>query len=80
MLPHESILDMHENFNILTNHLVTLQKVFTNDEVNLKVIRSLLIALQPKVTVISKKNSLSKMPLAPLFCKLQEHDMELDQL
>ncbi|CAJ2661925.1 unnamed protein product [Trifolium pratense] len=80
MQPGETILDLQKRFSHLTNHLMALGKTFTNDELNLKVLRSLTRAWQPKVTAISEKKSLSKMSLAALFGKLQEHEMELDQL
>ncbi|CAJ2661921.1 unnamed protein product [Trifolium pratense] len=80
MQPGDTILDLQKRFSHLTNHLMALGKTFTNDELNLKVLRSLTRAWQPKVTAISEKKSLSKMSLAALFGKLQEHEMELDQL
>ena len=80
MQPGESILDLQKRFSHLTNHLMALGKTFTNDELNLKVLRSLTRAWQPKVTAISEKKSLSKMTSAALFGKLQEHEMELGRL
>jgi hypothetical protein len=59
---------------------MALGKTFSNDELNLKILRSLTREWQPKVTAISEKKSLSKLPLAALFGKLQEHEMELHQL
>src|ERR1044072_1536791 len=80
MKPGETILEVQKRFTLLTNHLIALGKKFTNDELNLKVLRSLTRAWQPKVTAISEKNSLSKMTLAALFGKLQEHELELGRL
>ena len=80
MQPRESILDLQKRFSHLTNHLTALGKIFTNDELNLKVLRSLTRAWQPKVTAISEKKSLSKMSLSALFGKLQEHEIELGRL
>ncbi|XP_073226919.1 uncharacterized protein [Cicer arietinum] len=80
MQPGESILDLQKRFSHLTNHLTALGKIFTNDELNLKVLRSLTRAWQPKVTAISEKKSLSKMSLSALFGKLQEHEIELGRL
>jgi hypothetical protein len=41
MQPGESILNMQKRFVHLTNHLKALGKTLTNDELNLKVLRSL---------------------------------------
>ncbi|KAF1893088.1 hypothetical protein Lal_00011161 [Lupinus albus] len=80
MRPGEKILDLQKRFTHLTNHLVALGKVLLNSDLNLKVLRSLPRTWQPKVTSISEKKSLSKMSLAALFGKLQEHELELSQL
>ncbi|KAK2403254.1 hypothetical protein QL285_052708 [Trifolium repens] len=61
MQPGESILNLQKRFVHLTNHLKALGKTLTNDELNLKVLRSLTRKWQPKVTAISEKKSLSKM-------------------
>src|ERR1044072_852463 len=50
MKPGETILEVQKRFTLLTNHLIALGKKFTNDELNLKVLRSLTRAWQPKVT------------------------------
>ncbi|CAJ2657071.1 unnamed protein product [Trifolium pratense] len=80
MQPGESILNLQKRFMHLTNHLKALGKTFSNDELNLKVLRSLTREWQPKVTAISEKKSLSKMTSATLFGKLQEHEIELGRL
>src|ERR1044072_5748785 len=80
MLPRESILDLQKRFVHLTNHLKALGKTLTNDELNLKVLRSLTKEWQPKVTAISEKKSLSTMTSATLFGKLQEYETELGRL
>lgn len=79
MLPRESTLELLKSFTALTNPLAALGKVLTNDELNLKIFRSLPREWQPKVMVISEKNSLSKMSLATLFGKTQEREIELDR-
>ena len=80
MQPGESILDLQKRFVHLTNHLKALGKTLTNDELNLKVLRSLTREWQPKVTAISEKKSLSTMTSATLFGKLQEYETELGLL
>ena len=80
MLPGESIVALQKRFVHLTNHLIALGKTFTNDDLNLKVLRSLTREWKPKVTAISEKKSLSTMTSASLFGKLQEHELELGRL
>ncbi|KAK2357503.1 gag-protease polyprotein [Trifolium repens] len=80
MQPGESILNLQKRFVHLTNHLKALGKTLTNDELNLKVLRSLTREWQPKVTAISEKKSQSKMSSATLFGKLQEYETELGRL
>ena len=80
MQPRESILDLQKRFVHLTNHLKALGKTLTNDELNLKVLRSLNREWQPKVTAISEKKNLSTMTSATLFRKLQEYETELARL
>ena len=64
----------------MTNNLKALDKTLTNDELNLKVLRSLTREWQPKVTAISEKKSLATMTSATLFGKLQEYETELGRL
>lgn len=79
MLSRESILDLQKRYSHLTNHLTTLGKPFTNDELNFKLLRSLTRAWKPKVTTISEKKSLSKMSYVALFRNLQR-ELELERL
>jgi len=39
--PDESILELQKQFTHLTNHLIELEKIFPNNDLNLKVLRSL---------------------------------------
>ncbi|XP_050902203.1 uncharacterized protein LOC127112050 [Lathyrus oleraceus] len=80
MQPGESIVALQKRFVHLTNHLIALGKTFTNDDLNLKMLRSLTREWQPKVAAISEKKSLSTMTSASLFGKLQEHELELGRL
>ncbi|KAF1863010.1 hypothetical protein Lal_00018854 [Lupinus albus] len=64
----------------LINHWIALGKVLSNSDLNLTVLTYLTRDWRPKVTVISKKKSLSKMSLTALFGMLQEHKLELSQL
>lgn len=80
MQPGESFIALQKRFVHLTNHLMVLGKTFTNDEINLKVLRSLTRECKPKVVVIFENNSLSNMSSTMLFRKLQEHEIELGRL
>lgn len=80
MMQGESIVDMQKRFTHLINHLMALGKTYTVAELNMKILRSLTREWQPKVTAISEKKSLSRLPLAALFGKLQEHELELSRL
>ncbi|KAF1866172.1 hypothetical protein Lal_00031476 [Lupinus albus] len=80
MLPSESISDIEKRFTHIVNHLVSLDKSFARGELTNKVLRCLDRKWQPKVTAIVESKDLDSMPLATLFGKLQEHEMELGRL
>ncbi|KAF1894470.1 hypothetical protein Lal_00043412 [Lupinus albus] len=80
MLPSESISDMQKRFTHIVNHLVGLDKSFARGELTNKVLRCLDRKWQPRVTAIVESKDLDSMPLATLFGKLQEHEMELGRL
>lgn len=80
MQPGESILSLQKRFVHLTNHLIALGKTFINEDLNLKMLRYLTRESQPKITIISKKKSISTMTSTSLFGKLQEHELELGRL
>lgn len=67
MYPSESILNLQKRSSHLINHLTTLGKYFTNDGLNLKVLRSLTNVWKPKMTIISEKKSLSKMSFVTYY-------------
>lgn len=76
----ESIIDLQKIFVHLTGHLIALGKTFTNDELNIKVLKSLTREWKPNVTKISEKKSLSTMTSKSLLEKLQDHEIELVRL
>lgn len=80
MQPIESILALQKRFVHLTNHLMALGYNFTNEELNLKVLRYLTREWKPKVMAILEMQSLSTMKSASLLGKLQEHEIELERL
>ena len=50
----ETISDVQKRFTNIANHLIGLGKSFDNDELNIKILKSLDRSWQPKVTVISE--------------------------
>ena len=76
----ESIQEMQKRFTHIVNHLASLGKTFSNEDLINKVLRCLNRNWQPKVTAISESRNLATMTLATLFGKLQEHEMELSRL
>lgn len=52
MIPHESNIDFQNRLTHLTNYLMKFEKIFTNDDLNLKFLRSLYRVWHPKVIVI----------------------------
>ncbi|KAF1860144.1 hypothetical protein Lal_00033741 [Lupinus albus] len=80
MFPNESISYMHKRFTNIVNHLVALDKYFAKGELTNNVLTCLDMNWHPKVTVIMESKDLDSMPLATLFCKIQEYEMELSRL
>jgi len=69
------IKDLH-----IVNHLLSLGKTFDKVELNIKILKSLNRAWQPKVTVISESRDLTSMNIVTLFGKLREHELEPGRL
>lgn len=76
----ENIYDMRKWFVHIVNHMRTLENVFQNENLLVKIFRFLKRSWQPKVITILESIDLSSIELATLFCKLQEHEMELKRL
>ncbi|KAH1189167.1 hypothetical protein GmHk_20G056991 [Glycine max] len=70
MNTNENIQSMQKRFTQIVNHLASLGKTFSNEDLINKVLRCLSMEWQPKVTAISESKDLSSMPLATLFGKL----------
>ena len=62
------------------NHLKALGKTSEKEELNIKILKSLNRAWQPKVTTISESRDLTTMSMTTLFGKLREHELELGRL
>ena len=80
MKAEETIYDVQKRFTHIVNHLIALGKVFEKEELNIKILKSLNRAWQPKVTAISESRDLTTMSMATLFGKLREHELELGRL
>ena len=80
MLKGETIAEVHKRFTHIINHLMSLDKTFEKEELNIKILKCLDRAWQPKVTAISESNDLTSLSMASLFGKLREHELEMNQL
>nr|UBX54607.1 transposon Pol polyprotein [Lupinus angustifolius] len=81
-LSYDELLRVSQYLNAKRNigYFATLDKTFTNADLSNKVLRCLDRKWKPKVTAIMESKNLDNMPLATLFGKLQEHEMELGRL
>ncbi|KAH1242374.1 hypothetical protein GmHk_07G019718 [Glycine max] len=70
MFQYETIEDMQKRFTRIVNHLVSLGKIFPNEDLINKVLRCLSRQWQAKVTAIAESRDLTNMSLATLFGKL----------
>ena len=73
----ESIKDMVQRFTAIVNHLGILGRRFENADLIHKVLRSLTIDWQPKITAIKESLKMGMPSLQELFGNLEEHEMEL---
>jgi len=63
----ESICDVQKRFSHIVNHLMSLDKKFDEEDLNIKVLKCLYRTWQPKVTAISESKDLTSMTVAYLF-------------
>jgi len=63
----ETIYDVQKRFTHIVNHLTGLGKTFDTDELNIKILKSLNMTWQPKVTAITESQNLATMMMAALF-------------
>ncbi|KAL2344787.1 hypothetical protein Fmac_006072 [Flemingia macrophylla] len=80
MIQGESIMEMQKRFTHIINHLKGLGKVFDEEEVNVKMLKSLNRKWQPTVTAITESKNLSQMTSAELFGKLRKYEMDMFRL
>ena len=58
MQPEETVVDVHNRFTHIVNHLTRLGKEFDKEELNIKVLKCLDRSWQPKVIAISESRDL----------------------
>jgi len=57
----KTIYDVQKRFTHIVNHLSGLGKTFDTDELNIKILKSLNMTWQPKVTAITESQNLATM-------------------
>nr|KYP50637.1 hypothetical protein KK1_027574 [Cajanus cajan]KYP50644.1 hypothetical protein KK1_027581 [Cajanus cajan] len=67
----ETIMDMKKRFTHIINHLKGLGKIFDEEEVNVKVLKSLNRRWQPTMTTITEYKNLAQMTSVELFGNLE---------
>ena len=80
MLKGERIAEVQKRFTHIINHLMSLDKTFDKEELNIKILKCLDRAWQPKVTAISESKDLTSLSVASLFGNLREHELEMNRL
>ena len=80
MLKGETIAEVQKRFKHIINHLMSLDKTFEKEELNIKILKCLDRAWQPKVTAIFESKDLTSLSIASLFGKLREHELEMNRL
>jgi len=80
MLKGETIAEVQKRFTHVINHLMSLEKTFEKEELNIKILKCLDRSWQPKVTTISELKDLTSLSMAYLFGKLREHKLEMNRL
>ncbi|XP_068486987.1 uncharacterized protein [Phaseolus vulgaris] len=76
----ESICDVQKRFSHIVNHLMSLGKMFDEEELNIKILKCLDRTWQPKVTTISESKDLTSMSITSLFGKIREQELEIHRL
>ena len=79
MLDNETIDSMFIRFTNIINQLFALDKVYENQEMNYKILRSLTSSWEPKVTAIEEANDLTKHTIDGLIGKLKVHEKKLKE-
>ncbi|PKA66483.1 Retrovirus-related Pol polyprotein from transposon TNT 1-94 [Apostasia shenzhenica] len=77
MNPDESIKDMFTRFTNITNGLISLGKIFTNEELVRKILRCLPREYDAKATAIVEARDLSTLELDMLLGSLTTYELEM---
>jgi len=80
MLNGETIAEVQKRFTHIINHLMSLDKTFEEEELNIKILKCLDRAWKPKVTAMSESKDLTSLSMTSLFGKLREHELEMNRL
>nr|KYP42349.1 hypothetical protein KK1_036258 [Cajanus cajan] len=80
MTQGETIMDIQKRFTHIINHLKDLEKIFEEEEVNVKVLKSLNRRWQHTVTIITESKNLAQMRSVELFGKLREYEMNMTRM
>ena len=80
MLKGETIAEVQKRFTHIINHVMSLEKNFEKEELNIKILKCLDRSWQPKVTAIFESKDLTSLSMASLFGKLKEHELEMNKL
>ena len=80
ILKEETVTYVQKKFTHIVNHLIGLGKIFDREELGIKILKFLDGSWQLKVTVISKSKDLTTLTTISLFCKLREHELEMNRL
>jgi len=80
MLNGETIAEVQKRFMHIINHLMSLEKTFEKEELNIKILKCLDRSWQPNVTAISESKDLTLLSMTSLFGKLKEHELEMNRL
>nr|KYP50879.1 hypothetical protein KK1_027344 [Cajanus cajan] len=73
-------MDMHKRITHIINHLKGLGKIFDEEEVNVKALKSLNRRYKPTMTTITESKNLAQMTSVELFGKLREYEMNMTRM
>ncbi|GAV78621.1 UBN2 domain-containing protein, partial [Cephalotus follicularis] len=79
MQPNESIKNLYNQLLDITNGLLSLQKVFGQDELVRKLLGCLNDEWEPKVTAIEESKDLKTMGIEELLGSLMTHKVKLNK-
>ena len=75
----KSITSMFTRFTNIISELKSLEKVYTNNELVRKILKSLPRTWEAKITAIQEMKDLNKLPLEELIRSLMTHELVMGQ-